>query len=167
MPVCTATTIKYAQPNATPLPWKACGMAREITRNAAMPSSSRPRRPWVEGGIAFVSQMKASYIHQITASITSTCNSPPAVRWWARLPVSWVMVKTKTRSKKSSSGLTRSANSGAAAGAEVAGASGASGVSGVSGVVAVTARVWIVKRSGVGTFRHAPPKAERGHHSYV
>ncbi len=107
IPVCTAITRTYARPKATPLPSKACGTVSEITRKPVMPSSSRPRRGWVVGGMALVSQMKASYIHQITASITSTLARPATVRWWARLSLSWVMVKTKTRSKNSSSGLTR------------------------------------------------------------
>ena len=73
-------------------------------------SSSRCRRWSV--AIAFVSQAYASYIHQITRNMTTTCaiaaTSPPLTRTF----VSCVIVKTKTRSKKSSSVETRALRSG-------------------------------------------------------
>src|SRR6185295_9988454 len=44
--------------------------------------------------------------------IRSPWSRPIQVEWSARYPVTWVMAKTKTRSKNSSSGVTRCSDSG-------------------------------------------------------
>ena len=73
-----------------------------------MPSSSS-RRSGVRAGVrALVSQTYPPYIHHSTPKTSSTRSAPVSVRSRAKIPVSWVMAKTKTRSKKSSSVLTRS-----------------------------------------------------------
>src|SRR5262245_23539606 len=41
-------------------------------------------------------------------STSSPCAIPDQVGWWAISAVHWVIARTKTRSKKSSSGVTRS-----------------------------------------------------------
>src|SRR5512144_2171025 len=102
-----------------PSPENAVGIVREIAKNAVIPASSGRRRAVRSGGTALVSQAKAAYIHQIEVSIRTI---------WARLwpfgalasrAVSWVIVKTKTRSKKSSIDETRTSPSACAAAAAV------------------------------------------------
>ena len=67
----------------------------------------------VVGAIALVSQAYPPYIHMIRVSISTTsATAAPASGRSARTAVSCVIVKTKTRSKKSSSVLTRTASSG-------------------------------------------------------
>ena len=73
-----------------------------------MPPSSGRRRAIRSGGTAFVSQANAPYIHQIAVSMSTTCASASPFGWWTRTAVSCVIVKTKTRSKKSSTDETRS-----------------------------------------------------------
>src|SRR3954463_12918320 len=46
----------------------------------------------------------------MTTSIRETRTSPPPSGWWARTDVSWVIVNTKTRSKKSSRVETRTSS---------------------------------------------------------
>src|SRR5690349_18957461 len=55
----------------------------------------------------------------MTPSMTSTRATLRASRWCTRMSVSWVIVKTKTRSKNSSSVETRIADSVGGAGAAV------------------------------------------------
>ena len=74
-----------------------------------MPTTSRPRRSVLRGTTALVSHAYPPYIHQVTPSINRTRTSDTSVVWLARTPVSCVMMKTKTRSKNSSTVLTRTA----------------------------------------------------------
>jgi len=77
-----------------------------------MPPIRRRRcRTW-SVAIAFVSHAYPSYIHQITAKMTITWATAAAPPRSTSTAVSWVIVKTKTRSKKSSSVVTRALRSG-------------------------------------------------------
>ena len=76
-----------------------------------MPRSSSRRSGVRDGGRALVSQTYPAYIHHSTPKMSSTRSAPVTVISSARTPVSWVMAKTKTRWKKSSSVLTRSGGS--------------------------------------------------------
>jgi hypothetical protein len=70
-----------------------------------MPSTSSTRRRGVTGGAALVSQAYPPYIHHRISSSRAdlpATSQPPG----ATVAVSWVMVKTKTRSKNSSSDVT-------------------------------------------------------------
>ena len=80
----------------------AVGIVSEIAKNASIPPSRGSRRAARSGGTALVSQANAPYIHQIAVSIRTTCASASPFGWWTSTAVSCVMVKTKTRSKKSS-----------------------------------------------------------------
>jgi hypothetical protein len=91
------------------------GVVRPIIRDVTQSSSSRKRSRSV--AIAFVSHAYPSYIHQIKSSITTTCTSAARPSPSTRTPVSCVIVKTKTTSKKSSRVETRALRSATARGA--------------------------------------------------
>ena len=74
-----------------------------------MPPSSRSRRSVVSASTAFVSQAYPSYIHQMSASMSATWTRERSVGSSKTTLASWVIVKTKTRSKNSSSVVTRRA----------------------------------------------------------
>ena len=86
-------------------------MVSEMVKKASIPASRGRRSPLRSGGTALVSQAKAPYIHQMAASISTICASASPFGWCTNTAVSCVMVKTKTRSKKSSSVETRSSSS--------------------------------------------------------
>src|SRR5919198_5350922 len=97
-------------------------MASAITRKPPMPpTSSSPKRSR-SVAIAFVSHAYPSYIHQIKSSITTTCTNAARPSPSTSTPVSCVIVKTKTRSKKSSRVETRTLRSPTARGAAARGA---------------------------------------------
>jgi hypothetical protein len=69
------------------------------TANRTAPSS---------GSTVFVSQAYVPQAHHSAATRSAPRSSPSPVQLAARKPVTWVMAKTKTRSKNSSRGVTRS-----------------------------------------------------------
>src|SRR5919106_1249117 len=77
-----------------------------------MPPSRTARCATPRVETALVSHAYPSYIHQITASMSTTCPSELQESSWVSTAVSWVTVKTKTRSKNSSSVDTRSTGCG-------------------------------------------------------
>src|SRR5947209_8640559 len=83
-------------------------MERATSMKPPMASRSRRRRPTSLGGTALVSQAYPPYIHQTLPNTSATWAMPMIVGSRASKLVSWVMVKTKTRSKKSSRVETRS-----------------------------------------------------------
>src|SRR4029077_9640130 len=85
-------------------------MASPMIRNPAMPASMSSRSVVRDGVRALASQTYPPYIHHSAPKISSTRKPSSTLRSWpcARIPVSWVMANTKTRSKNSSSVLTRS-----------------------------------------------------------
>ena len=87
-------------------------MATPTTRNPAMPSS-RSSRSGVRSGVrALVSQAYPPYIHHSTPNTSSTWAIEAADRWLPSSSAdSCVRVNAKTRSKNSSSVLTRSGGS--------------------------------------------------------
>src|SRR3954468_10176828 len=95
----------------TPSSVKAVGIVSEITKNASIPPNRGRRSDVRSGGTALVSHAKAPYIHQIAVSKRTTWASASPVGWWTSTEVSCVIVKTKTRSKKSSRLETRSSSS--------------------------------------------------------
>ncbi len=100
-------TSRYPTPNTQPDAPNASGIASAITRNPAMPARRNVRRVVLLGATALVSQTYPLYIHQIRPSMSSTCATLVPSRWSTSTVVSWVRVKTKTRSKNSSSVETR------------------------------------------------------------
>ena len=75
---------------------------RSIAKKAAIPASRGRRRAVRSGGTALVSHANAPYIHQIAVSIRAIWPRLVPFGSWTSRAVSWVIVKTKTRSKKSS-----------------------------------------------------------------
>src|SRR5689334_6064508 len=73
------------------------------------------------GATALVSHAYPPYIHQITPSMSTTWTTPRHVASLVRTVVSCVIVKTKTRSKKSSSVETRTTSSACAGSATAEG----------------------------------------------
>ncbi len=73
-----------------------------------MPTSISSRSLARTGVRALDSQTYPSYIHHSTPKINRTRTPAATDTSWDSSPVSWVMAKTKTRSKNSSSVLTRS-----------------------------------------------------------
>lgn len=102
-PECTRFTIRYPIPNAGPAAPNALGIASAMTRNPPMPPISSNRRTVVSGATALVNQTYPKYIHRITHSMITACANPSGDVSSASVRVSCVIVKTKTRSKKSSS----------------------------------------------------------------
>jgi hypothetical protein len=86
-----------------------------------MPHISSSRRVVPTGATALVSHAYPPYIQSITPSISDTRSSPSRPKSAARTLVSWVTVKTKTRSKNSSSVVTRWAGGGVTGGAVAGG----------------------------------------------
>jgi hypothetical protein len=82
-------------------------MASAMRRNPLIPTRRSRRTPSSRGGTALVSQAYPPYIHQTLPKISIVCRRPVTVGSRASRLVSWVIVKTKTRSKNSSSELTR------------------------------------------------------------
>src|SRR6266550_1916787 len=83
-------------------------MASAMIRKPAMPASSSSRSVVRDGVRALASQTYPPYIHHSAPKISSTRNPSSTVTSCDKIPVSWVMAKTKTRSKNSSRVLTRS-----------------------------------------------------------
>src|SRR2546430_5691191 len=98
-------------PNATPESPNASGIASATIRKPAIPTSISRRRTGSRGGTAFVSQAYPPYIHQTLPKISATRKTPTPVGSATRRLVSWVIVKTKTRSKNSSIVETRTSSS--------------------------------------------------------
>src|SRR3989440_4740504 len=98
-------------PNATPESPNASGIASATIRKPAIPTSISSRRTGSRGGTAFVSQAYPPYIHQTLPKISATRKTPTPVGSATRRLVSWVIVKTKTRSKNSSIVETRTSSS--------------------------------------------------------
>ena len=73
-----------------------------------MPASMSSRSVVRDGVRALASQTYPPYIHHSAPNTSSTRNPSSTVTSCDRIPVSWVMAKTKTRSKNSSRVLTRS-----------------------------------------------------------
>ena len=84
--------------------------ARRATRSASRPSrrTSRAAPTPSSGSIVFVSQAYAAHAHQSTPSTSRPLTRPAHVGSATTRPVTCVIAKTKIRSKKSSSGVTRS-----------------------------------------------------------
>src|SRR5262245_22849239 len=91
-------------------PWspKASGTARAQTNIAPMTTNIAIRTSPSSGFRVFVSHAYAAHAHQSAASTTRPRSSPPQVGSRESSAVTCVIAKTKTRSKKSSSGVTRS-----------------------------------------------------------
>src|SRR5215468_8912046 len=83
-----------------------------MSRNPPMPASIMARRTGSVGATVLVIQAKPSYIHQMMRISSRTRAAQAQVRLTASTVVSCVMVKTKTRSKKSSKVDTRTPGSG-------------------------------------------------------
>ena len=77
-----------------------------------MPTSSSSRSGVRFGARVLVSQAYPPYIHHSTPNTSSTSSAPPGEKWCTSSEASWVRVNAKTRSKNSSSVLTRSGASG-------------------------------------------------------
>src|SRR5215213_6065024 len=105
---CTMITIKYPMPNANPASWNALGIARAQIRKADIPAISRSWRLAVTGGTLLVSQTYPPYIQNRTMKIRKDCSNRSQDKDLERSAVTWVSVKTKTRSKNSSREVTRS-----------------------------------------------------------
>src|SRR5690348_4800917 len=86
-------------------------MASPTMRKPDMPSSISSRSVVRDGVRALDSHTYPSYIHHSAPKMSSTRNPPSTVSSRERIPVSWVIAKTKTRSKNSSRVLTRSGRS--------------------------------------------------------
>ena len=89
------------------------GMASPMVRKPAIATSSSSRSAVCTGGWALVSQAYPSYIHHSSPKISSTRPASAAVNPLASSVASWVRVNAKTRSKNSSSVVTRSGGSSA------------------------------------------------------
>jgi hypothetical protein len=77
-------------------------MASAMVKFPTIPTRRKARRTGVTGGAALVSHAYPPYIHHISRSSSTTRPTPPHPSSCPRVAVSWVTVKTKTRSKKSS-----------------------------------------------------------------
>ena len=84
------------------------GTAREAISIAPIAANIAIRTAPSSGLIVFVSHAYAAHAHQSTPSTSSPFASPAQVGSSTTMPVTWVIAKTKIRSKKSSSGVTRS-----------------------------------------------------------
>src|SRR3712207_4676995 len=99
---------EVAKPKSTPYSPKASGTASEATSMAAIEVRITNRAGITSSaGTALVSHEYPPHAHPNTASSAAPCSIPAHVRGSARKPVTWVRAKTKTRSKNSSSGVTR------------------------------------------------------------
>ncbi len=101
----------YATANSTAFAPNAPGTANATTSIAAIAPNIPARTMPSSGSSAFVSQAKPTHAHQIAARTRSPCPRPRHVRSSAMRCVTWVIAKTTTRSKKSSSGVTRCSRS--------------------------------------------------------
>ena len=72
-----------------------------------MPASMSSRSAVRDGVRALASQTYPPYIHHSAPNTSSTRNPSSTLTSCDKIPVSWVMAKTKTRSKNSSRVLTR------------------------------------------------------------
>src|SRR6266508_4465058 len=78
--------------------------------NPTMPTSRSRRRLTRLGAIVFVSHAYPPYIHHRISNSSPTRSIPSGDSSWTSTLVSWVTANTKTRSKKSSRVVTRSAS---------------------------------------------------------
>ena len=85
-------------------------MARATIRYPAMPTSINSRTAGSRGGTALVSHAYPPYIHQTLPKMSATRATPTPVGSATSRLVSWVMVKTNTRSKNSSIVETRTSS---------------------------------------------------------
>src|SRR3954447_2222088 len=92
----------------TPCSSNASGTASATTSIAAITTNIASRTRPSSGLSVFVSHAYAAHAHQSAASTTRPRTSPPQVGSFESRLVTWVIANTKTRSKKSSSGVTRS-----------------------------------------------------------
>ena len=87
------------------------GAASATTSSAATAASTARRTAPSSGSRMFVSHAYADHAHQSTPSRKTPRRSPPHVGSRERKPLTWVIAKTNTRSKNSSSGVTRCSRS--------------------------------------------------------
>src|SRR5262249_28227102 len=89
----------------------ACGTASEATTSAPIAASSTTRTAPSSEAARLASHTYDSQLNHSAARIASPSKSPVHDGSCAMNPVTWVIAKTKTRSKKSSSGETRCSTS--------------------------------------------------------
>ena len=103
----SARTAKYASPKINPSSPNAFGTASEAISIADIAASKTTRIAPSSEAAVFWSQAYASQANQSTARIASPSTSRVQVASADTNPVTWVIANTNTRSKKSSSGVTR------------------------------------------------------------
>src|SRR4051794_17470999 len=106
----TTTTAKNA-PNTTPCDPNASGTASAATNIAAEATRIDPHTSASSGSTEFVSHANDAHGHQSAPRISSPWPSPLQVGSSESTVVTCVNAKTNTRSKKSSSGVTRCSRS--------------------------------------------------------
>ena len=93
-------------PNSTASSPKAPGTAKATMSIAPTEASIASRTPPSSTSVALVSQAYPTQAHQSADRTSIPRRTPPQVGSSASPLVTWVIAKTKTRSKKSSSGVT-------------------------------------------------------------
>ena len=84
------------------------GTASAAISSAAIAATNAIRTKPSSGSTTLVSQAYPAQVHQSRTKTNSPCPSPSQVGLSTISAVHWVSARTKTRSKKSSSGITRS-----------------------------------------------------------
>jgi hypothetical protein len=83
-------------------------MLSETITMPPIAANMQSRLTFSSGSIVLVSHPYAAHAHQTAARIRIPSPRPAQSPWCATVAVTWVNERTKTRSKKSSSGVTRS-----------------------------------------------------------
>src|SRR5919106_2867037 len=104
--MCAARTTKYATPKTRPSSPNARGTASERISRAPIANRRTTRTAPSSEAALLASQTYASQANQSTARIARPSIRRVHVASAETNPVTWVIAKTKTRSKKSSSGVT-------------------------------------------------------------
>ena len=86
---------------------KASGIEVESTSPASISASSISRTGHFSGSSQLVTHAVSIHAHHTAMNRSSVSNAPSTEKWAMRLCESWVMAKTKTRSKNSSMKPTR------------------------------------------------------------
>ena len=107
-PIWEKRTTPYAHAKSSASSPNAPGTQRATTSNAAIATNITSRTPPSSGSSTLVSQAYPTHAHQRTPRTSRPLASPAQVGSSAISAVHCVIARTKTRSKKSSSGVTRS-----------------------------------------------------------
>ena len=107
MSTCSTRTTKYVTPKSTPYWPKASGAASAVRNIAPMAASSTKRASPSSASVVVPIHTYATHAHHSTVSTAMPRSSPSQVGSAAINAVTWVSANTKTRSKNSSSAVTR------------------------------------------------------------